>query len=257
MFERTVPDLTKAYRILCVQPHPDDTDIAFGATVALLAGRGVEVFYVSVTDDAAGLSGEDAALPYEERVELRRREQRAAARRLGVTDVIELGFPDAGNWSAYDARNAIIDVIRSVRPDTLLTIDPWMKYEAHGDHRRTGLAAAEAAILHDFPAIGDRAAPVDTPQHTNKLERVGFFFTDNPNLVLDAEAGMERKHLALADHASQWDESTYRELVEYDRWRCERYGQSIGARYAEALLLVPVAWLHIFPDLVTISRSQP
>jgi LmbE family N-acetylglucosaminyl deacetylase len=256
VIDRATPDLSAARRILCVQPHPDDTDIALGATIAMLADRGADVIYCSVTDDAAGLSGEDAALPYEERVEIRRAEQRAAADRLGVADVIELGFPDAGEWSVYDARNAIVEVIRRIRPDTLLTVDPWMRYEAHADHRRAGYAAAEAAILHDFPAVGGTGtASIQERTPAYSLAHVGFFFTDNPNVVLDAQGGRERKLAALADHRSQWDDRQLAQLVEYDSWRAERYGRLIGASYAEALLLVPLAWLHVFPDLVAIASE--
>ena len=92
-------NLQEAQNILCVQPHPDDTDIALGATIAMLAASGTRITYLSVTDDAAGLRGSDALLPYAERAELRRAEQLRAARTLGVAKVLELGFPDAGNWS--------------------------------------------------------------------------------------------------------------------------------------------------------------
>lgn len=248
-------DIFTSRRILCVQPHPDDTDIGLGATIATLTDRGVDVVYLSVTDDAAGLSGENAALSYEERVVLRRNEQREAARILGVSEVIELGFPDAGEWSVYDARNAIVDVIRSVRPDTLLTVDPWMRYEAHGDHRRTGYAAAEAAILYDFPAVGTKGVS-RSADSAFTLDRVGFFFTDNPNVFVDGDAGRDRKLRALAAHRSQWNDEEYQTLVEYDRIRCARYGRDTGAAYAEALFLVPVSCLHIFPDLVAIEAER-
>ncbi|MEM1853395.1 MAG: PIG-L family deacetylase, partial [Thermofilaceae archaeon] len=51
-------DLSRAFdrvrRVLCVQPHPDDTDIAAGGLVAKLASRGVEVAYVTLTDGGLG-----------------------------------------------------------------------------------------------------------------------------------------------------------------------------------------------------------
>ncbi|MFA7565727.1 MAG: PIG-L family deacetylase, partial [Alkalispirochaeta sp.] len=149
-----LPDLTTFRTILSVQPHPDDTDIALGATVAALAAEGVRIIYLSVTDDAAGLRWENAGLSYPERVALRRQEQHQAAELLGVSAVEELGLSDAGGWSEYDARQRIVDVIRRIQPDLVLTCDPWLAYEAHGDHRKTGLATAEAVLLCEFEAVG-------------------------------------------------------------------------------------------------------
>ena len=53
--QNPIPDLAGAQRILCVQPHYDDNDIAAGGTVAALAEAGVEVFYLTVTDDLVGV----------------------------------------------------------------------------------------------------------------------------------------------------------------------------------------------------------
>jgi LmbE family N-acetylglucosaminyl deacetylase len=191
--------LKAAQRILCVQPHPDDTDIALGATIALLAKAGADITYLSVTDDAAGLRGSDSLLPYTQRVELRRAEQQRAAGILGVQTVLELGFPDAGDWSEYEARERIVDVIRSVRPEVVLTVDPWLRGEAHGDHRTTGFAAAEAVLLHQFPSAG--SAAVDTEF---AVQMIGFFFTDQPNTWIDAGEFRDRKRAAWEAHQSQF-----------------------------------------------------
>lgn len=265
MHHLEIPDIRSCKTILCVQPHPDDTDIGLGATIAMLTQSGARVVYLSVTDDAAGLLGDGAFLPYEERVAIRRREQAEAAAILGVDEVIELGFPDAGPWEILDARLRIVEIINRVRPDALLTVDPWMRYEAHRDHQRAGLAAAEAAILHGFGAIaGDAGGTAATPDASLapaaatsdwQLRAVGFYFTENPNTHLDVGAWREAKHRALACHASQWDENGYRELLEYDDWRAAQYGQRVAADYAEALLVVPPAWLHIMPDVVALATK--
>lgn len=234
--------LRTAASILCVQPHPDDTDIALGATIAMLVARGVDITYLSVTDDAAGLRGTDALLPYGERVELRRAEQQRAARALGVSTVLELGFPDAGNWSEYDARERIVDVIRAVRPQVVLTVDPWLRWEAHGDHRKTGFACAEAVLLHQFPAAG--TSSVD-PAYS--VEMIGFYFTDQPNTWIAAEEYRHLKRNALAAHQSQFTEEELTALDNEDSRRGAVYGQSMSARWAEALRCMHPDQLHIHP----------
>ena len=45
------PDLSKAKRVLFVQPHPDDNQIGAGGTMAWLISLGVEVYELTVTDD--------------------------------------------------------------------------------------------------------------------------------------------------------------------------------------------------------------
>ena len=60
------PDVNVAKRILAIQPHYDDNDIAAGGTLAALAQCGAEIHYLTVTDDLIGvidaaLSPEDAA----------------------------------------------------------------------------------------------------------------------------------------------------------------------------------------------------
>ena len=45
------PDLSKAKRVLFVQPHPDDNQIGAGGTIAWLRSLGVEVYELTVTDD--------------------------------------------------------------------------------------------------------------------------------------------------------------------------------------------------------------
>lgn len=249
MIDLSVPDIRDAKCILCVQPHPDDTDIALGASMAMLAAEGVRIIYLSVTDDAAGLFGSEAALPYPERVKIRREEQLNAARMLGIESVRELGFPDAGDWSVREARKAIVEIIHEVKPDTILTVDPWMRYEAHQDHVKTGFAATEAAILYGFTGAGGGAPD------SWKIKAVGLFFTENANTILDVEHWRIKKQEALACHASQWDAESFRDLMAYDSWRGERYGAQLSCKYAEGLMVVPPDWLHIVPDAISLAKK--
>src|SRR5918994_3912880 len=60
------PDVFSAKRILCIQPHYDDNDIAAAGVLTQLARNGAELFYLTATDDLMGvvdvtLSDEDAA----------------------------------------------------------------------------------------------------------------------------------------------------------------------------------------------------
>ena len=146
------PDLLSAKRILAVQPHYDDNDIASGGTLAALVENGAELFYLTVTDDLVGVI--DRTLTDEQASEVLRKEQILAGEIIGVKDQFWLGFPDAGKYDYFDVRRGIIQHIRMVRPDFIFTCDPWTEYEAHNDHIITGKAAAEAAILFGMLRLG-------------------------------------------------------------------------------------------------------
>ena len=49
------PDILKAHRILCIQPHSDDNDIGMGGTIAALAQNGCDVHSLTVTNGDLGL----------------------------------------------------------------------------------------------------------------------------------------------------------------------------------------------------------
>ncbi|MEA3326695.1 MAG: PIG-L family deacetylase, partial [Chloroflexota bacterium] len=150
--ELSVPDLNQAKRILAVQPHYDDNDIAAGGTLHTLVLNGAELIYLTVTDDLAGVNTPD--LSREQAVQRLHENQNRAAALIGVQHQIRLGFPDAGSYDYFLLREKIIDQIRCIKPDFLFTVDPWTPYETHNDHVQTGKAAAEAAILYHLPSLG-------------------------------------------------------------------------------------------------------
>src|SRR6266704_5683224 len=82
----------KFKRVLGVFAHPDDPEFGSGGSVAKLAKDGAEVTYVIVTDGSQG--GEDPKQKDSELTAIRQKEQRAAAKILGVKQVEFLGFKD-------------------------------------------------------------------------------------------------------------------------------------------------------------------
>jgi LmbE family N-acetylglucosaminyl deacetylase len=72
-------------RALVAVAHPDDADFWAGGTVARWSAAGILVTYLVLTDGDAG--GFDPAVPRADIPRIRRSEQQAAARILGVRDV--------------------------------------------------------------------------------------------------------------------------------------------------------------------------
>ena len=68
----------RAERILCIQPHLDDVDLAAGGLVAELSERGREVIYVTMTDGWIGASNPE--ISPKELAAIRMAEQKEAAK---------------------------------------------------------------------------------------------------------------------------------------------------------------------------------
>jgi LmbE family N-acetylglucosaminyl deacetylase len=146
---QTAPLADDLSRVLTVTAHPDDVDFGAAGTVASLVAQGIEVTYCICTDGDAG--GFDPAVPRSEIPGIRRAEQLAAAKAVGVTDVRFLGYQDGRLSATQDLRRDISRVIRQVRPNLLIMQSPERNWDrlpgSHPDH----LAAGEAAICAVYP----------------------------------------------------------------------------------------------------------
>jgi len=222
-------------KVMCVQPHPDDTDVAAGGTVAKLAARGVEIVYVTLTDGRLGTY--DPKVRPEELAEERRKEQEKAARILGVKDLVWLGVRDGELQPTVEIRWKLVGLIRKFRPDLIMTPDPWLTYEAHPDHRYTGILASEAAFFAPLPHAASRG---DLQPHT--VRYVAYYWTRRPNTFVDVSDYVEVKLKAVGAHKSQFGEApAIKDLLKaYMRLM----GKRIAADYAEAFKVLSLSHLH-------------
>ena len=79
-----VPDIFSAKRVLCIQPHYDDNDIAAAGILTQLAKNGAELFYLTATNDLMGVV--DSSLSDQAAAETLKRDQFSAAKIVGVKD---------------------------------------------------------------------------------------------------------------------------------------------------------------------------
>jgi LmbE family N-acetylglucosaminyl deacetylase len=225
-------------RALVVAAHPDDPEFGFGATVAKLADDGVDVYYVICTDGSQG--GEDPAVPDEELIQTRYREQREAAGVLGVKDVDFLGFRDGHLMPDLSLRRAIVREIRRRRPDLVLTQTPVREIgdfigAFHPDH----IAAGEATLQAVYPdarnprAFRELLAEGLVPHVVREVWLPAFGGGDH---AVDVGGYVERKVEAVSRHASQLTQSRHREDGGPQRWieqRLRAQGERVGYEYAE------------------------
>jgi len=139
-------DDSEIQRILVITAHPDDVDFSAAGTIARWTDAGIEVVYTVATDGDAGAA--DESVPRAEIPALRRAEQTAAAKHVGVHDLRFLGYPDGRVEATLALRQDLARVIRQVRPDRLVCPSPERNYVrlgiGHPDHRAVGSAALDA-----------------------------------------------------------------------------------------------------------------
>jgi len=192
--------------VLVILAHPDDPEFFCGATIARWTAAGHRVVYCLLTCGDKGTK--DLALSGDRLCCIRQDEQRAAAARLGVTDVRFLGYPDGYLVPDLKLRRDITRVIRQVRPDVLVTCDPTTLFYSdtrinHPDHRAAGQAVLDAV----FPAAQDHLYFIELLRDENlephHVREVWISGTLAPNVTLDVSDSWETKIYALYEHKSQ------------------------------------------------------
>ena len=248
-----VPDIFSCKRVLAIQAHYDDTDIAVGGLIAQLVKNGAEVFYVTVTDDLAGVT--DLTLSKETAASRLRNEAEKAAQILGVLGIYYLNYPDAGDWSVYQARRDLITVVRQFQPDGVIALDPWLNTEAHADHYKSGFAAVEAAILADV--LGVEGTDLQIPQEFHakqkqEIKAVGLFNSSHANVFVDIDQVLETKLAAISQYVSQFSDESMAGMLQALPKRSQ-YFAGIGhasnklskdVTYAECLKVLSTDALH-------------
>ncbi len=239
-----VPDLLQTESLLVIQPHPDDLEIGAGATVAKLIRAGKKVSCLTVTDGAAGTY--NSKVGGRELAATRRAESEAAAKIIGLKTMQWLNFPDGGNLDYDEIRASITSVIRRLKPETVMVCDPWLPYEVHSDHIRTGLAAAEAAFLAGMPRF--YPADLENGLLPYAVKMVAFYYTAYPNTFIDVADTWLLKMQAIDCHVSQFSGAKAEELKTLLQARAAALAVESGAELVEAFKVLSPGHLHIFED---------
>jgi LmbE family N-acetylglucosaminyl deacetylase len=223
-------------RILVVVAHPDDAEFGCGGSVARWVADGCEVHYCLLTSGNRG--SDDPTMAPDRLAVIRADEQRAAARTLGVKDVVFLGYPDGELEDTRDARRDVVRAIRRFRPDRLVCQSPFPSlnsYTGHRDHRHAGRLALDAVYpyardrLHFPEVLAEGLEP-------HKVRQVYLMGHDEPDLFMDITPTMTTKLAALRCHASQVRD--FAGVEARVRERAADLGKPSGYTYAEAFRVV-------------------
>jgi len=163
--------------LLCVLAHPDDESFGPGGVLAEYALRGVRVVYACATRGEVGAADPEHLKGHATPGDMRWAELTAAARELGLAEIIHLGYRDSGMAGSPDNHHPealaaapleavtarVVRVLRTVKAQVVITFDPLGGYR-HPDH-----IAIHRATVAAFHAAGDaaqfpEAGPAYTPQ---------------------------------------------------------------------------------------------
>src|SRR5579863_6213369 len=207
--------------ILIFTPHPDDDTFCCAGTLALLAKGGNHIHIVIYTNDDKG--SYDPEMTSEHLARIRMHEEEEACRILGIPkeSISWLEYHD-GMLEYANTRDLVEEVtriIRKVRPDVVLSIDPGTTYVRwhKTDHRMAAnntLDAIRAAEWHlYFPnqLLHDGLQPWEVPHE------VFFYVTDrDANYWVNIDGFADLKLKASLAHVSQWEPSIHHYRRDWD-----------------------------------------
>lgn len=218
--------------VLAVGAHPDDVELGCGGTLAKLVRLGNRVGILHLTAGEAGTRGTP---------EERRAEAAAAGAILGAAEVLFLDCGDGDLRTGTVEVDAVVGVLRRLRPTVVLAPPPS---DRHPDHGRAHQLVVDASFYAGLARRGS-----GTPHRPAAL----FWYMQHddfrPNFLVDVSADWETKERALSAYPSQLHvpgrhvsaaegalstkvaTPSFRQAIE---GRARHFGQLVGVERAEA-----------------------
>ncbi len=208
--------------ILVIAAHPDDAEMSMGGSILLFKKKGFKVGVVDLTNGEPTPFGT---------VKKRLVERDRASKTLGIDERITLELPNRELQPSLEARRALAEVIRQLRPTILFGHG---RLDAHPDH----MAASQIIQAARFAAKLTKTDMKGKPHYPSKL----YYHQANhlrvvikPAFVLDVSPFFEKKLKACACYRSQfhtkdrqaWLKKRLTEMAAYN-------GSLIGCSYGEA-----------------------
>ena len=198
--------------VLVFTPHPDDELWGAGGTIALLNRNHNKVYIVLYTNDDKG--SYDLNMTSQRLARIRKSEEEAAEAVLGTPreNLIWLGYNDG--MLEYAPQPKLVEeataIIRRIRPDVLLSIDPGQWYERwhKTDHRMAAFNTVDAVRAAEFwlyfpnQLLQQGLKPYSVP--------LMFFFYSTPeeaNYWVNIDSVIDLKIEAGTKHVSQFEPS--------------------------------------------------
>lgn len=217
--------------LLAIGPHPDDVELTSGGTLIKMAQAGYKTGVLDLTRGETGTRGTP---------ETRLREAAHAGRIMGLAVRRNLGLPDARLEMREDYKMAIAEVIRELRPHTVIL--PYWEGR-HPDHpmtARLGYEGCFIAGLRKYPVGGEAFRPF-------KILYAAAYADAAPSFAVDITKQYDRRRRAILAYASQFNPPAkdrkskvyipLDELEERMSLQARHYGKMIDVKYAEGFMV--------------------
>ncbi len=223
--------MTKKAQVMVVTPHPDDAEIGAAGTVARWTGEGKDVIYVVCTNGDKGTS--DTNMKPDDLAKIREQEQLAAAKLLGVREVIFLRYRDQALEDTPEFRKEIVRLIRMYKPETVVTAAPYRGYIWHRDHRITSRVTLDAVFPYarDFLAYPDL---LEQGLQPHKVKEVLLWGAEDSNYRSNITDTFDIKIAALRCHKSQISDNPSTGMEERMREQYKMMAEGEDYELAEA-----------------------
>lgn len=213
----------RVLRVVAFGAHPDDAELKFAGTAALMAAQGHKVKLVALTNGDVGHFAQ-AGGPLAQR---RKAEVEACHKKLGVeTEVLDIH--DGELMPDLETRKKVASIIRTWQADIVLSHRPW---DYHPDHRAVGKLAEDAAVVV--------AAPFFTPYTPpTKRNPIFLFYSDNfkkpypfdPIVAVGFDEVAQKKWDCVSDMPSQFADA--------DSWQARYRGNAPADPAARATMIL-------------------
>jgi LmbE family N-acetylglucosaminyl deacetylase len=218
--------------ILLFTPHPDDDTFCCAGTLALLAKNGNNIRIVIYTNDDKG--SYDPEMTSEHLASIRMHEEEEACRILGIPkqNIQWLEYHD-GMLEYANTRDLVEEVtriIRQIRPEVVLSIDPGSEYVRwhKTDHRMAAnntmdaIRAAEWHLYFPNQLLHEGLEPWQVPQ-----EYYFYATQKDANYWVNIDGVVEKKIDAAVAHVSQWEPSIHHYRPDWDAASLEKTKQEV------------------------------
>lgn len=228
-----------AYALIVI-PHPDDAEFGIAGTVARWVREGKDVVYVNCTNGDKGTS--DPEMTPARLAKIREEEQLAAAKVLGVREVVFLRYPDQELEDAPPFRKDIVRAIRQFKPEIVATSDPHRRYISHRDHRITGQVTLDAVYptARDLLVFPELIKEGFQPHRVKEVLLWGAEAEDT-NYYSDIADTFDLKVAALRCHKTQLGNSQSPEFLERMKGRAKSQAQGTGYELVESFHRIELA----------------
>jgi LmbE family N-acetylglucosaminyl deacetylase len=207
--------------ILLFTPHPDDDVFGAGGTIALLNRNQNKIYIVIYTNDDKG--SYDSAMSSQRLAEIRRHEEEVSEGYIGTPkqNITWMGYDDG--MLEYAPQPKLVEeataIIRRVRPDVLLSVDPGEWYERwhKTDHRMAAfntidaVRAAEFHLYYPEHLLVDKLQPYIVPN-------LYFFYctTNDANFHVNIDSTFDLKLEAISKQVSQFEPAINKYRSDWD-----------------------------------------